>query len=516
MKTFAGAILVALALAVTGSAQSQSTPSVDVSINTSEPGAVISRNIYGQFAEHLGTGIYEGIWVGEDSKIPNIKGYRKDVVEALKKIHVPVVRWPGGCFADLYNWRDGIGPRAKRPIRINVHWGGVTDNNAFGTHEFMDFAELIGADAYVSGNVGSLSPYDMAQWVEYMTSSENASLANERRKNGRAKPWNLKYFGIGNETWGCGGNMSGDYAASVNARYSTFVTAPASMGMIKVASGGSYNRNEGDFEPFTEAMMKGGGRMQALSAHYYAMPPLHARKKPATGFNEDEWAEELSYALEMEPYVTRTAAVMDKYDPQKKVAMYVDEWGSWYLQEPGSHAGFLYQQNTLRDAEVAALTLNIFHRHTDRVKMANIAQMINVLQAMILTDKEKMLLTPTYHVFDMYQPFMEATPFTAKVSSAEYRFGDKRLPLIDVSAARGKDGKLYLAIVNTDPHKAVDVKTNLTGTGRGWIITSSTMDAHNTFANPNAIHPVAFSGTSEGGKAVFHMPAMSVAVVAVE
>ena len=516
MRTLTGSILVAVALTMAGSAQSQSQTSVDAFIDTNAPGATISRNIYGQFAEHLGTGIYGGIWVGEDSKIPNIKGFRKDVVEALKKIHVPVVRWPGGCFADLYHWRDGIGPRAKRPTRINVHWGGVTEDNAFGTHEFMDFAELIGADAYVSGNVGSLTPYDMAQWVEYMTSSENASLANERRKNGRDKPWNLKYFGIGNETWGCGGNMSGDYSASVNARYSTFVTAPASMGMIKVASGGSYNRNEGDFESFTEAMMKGGGRMQALSAHYYAMPALHAKKKPATAFSEDEWAEELSYALEMEPYITRTAAVMDKYDPEKKVPIYMDEWGSWYLQEPGSHPGFLYQQNSLRDAEVAALTLNIFHRHTDRVKMANIAQMINVLQAMILTDKEKMLLTPTYHVFDMYQPFMEATPFKATVSTAHYTSGKYKLPLIDVSAARGKDGKIYLAIVNTDPHKSVDVKTNLNGVGRGRIITADKMDAHNTFAAPDTIQPVVFSGTSEGGKAVFRMPAMSVAVVAVE
>src|SRR3954471_16959384 len=246
------------------------------------------------------------------------------------------------------------------------------------------------------------------------------------------------------------------------------------------------------------------------------MPSLHARKKPATGFGEGEWAEELSYALEMEPYITRTAAVMDKYDPDKKVAMYVDEWGSWYEQEPGSHPGFLYQQNSLRDAQVAALTLNIFHRHTDRVKLAAIAQMVNVLQAMILTDGPKMLLTPTYHVFDMYQPFMEATPLAANASGPEYTFGNVKLPLIDVSAARAKDGKLYLAIVNTDPHKAVDVKTNLNGTGRGRIITSDKMDAHNTFAQPNALLPVEFNGTSEGGKAVFHMPAMSVAVVAVE
>ena len=500
----------AFGLAVPAAAQ---TAVAHVTIDTNKTGAEIDRHIYGQFTEHLGRGIYEGIWVGENSKIPNIHGYRQDVVEALRKIHVPVVRWPGGCFADLYNWRDGIGPRAKRPVRINVHWGGVTDDNSFGTHEFMNFAELIGADPYVSINVGSLTPYDAAQWVEYMTSDEKASLANERRKNGRAKPWQLKYLGIGNETWGCGGNMSGDYAASVNARYSTFVNAPADMGMIKVASGASGNI--GDPVAFTDAMMKSAGRMQALSFHYYAMPVDRDARGPATGFSEGQWASELSLARDMEGYVSKVSAVMDKYDPSKKVGLYVDEWGSWYDQEPGSHPGFLYQQNSLRDAEVAALTLNIFHRHTDRVKLAAIAQMINVLQAMILTDKEKMLLTPTYHIFDMYQPFMGATPYAATVSGPEYRNGDKHMPMADVSAARTKDGKLVLSIVNTDPGHAVQVVTNLTGTAQGRILTAFAMDAHNTFAEPNLVHPVPFHGSTEGGKLSFDMPAKSVAVVTV-
>ena len=502
----------ALAFGLAAPAAAQ-TAVANVTIDTSKTGAEIDRHIYGQFTEHLGRGIYEGIWVGENSKIPNIHGYRKDVVEALRKIHVPVVRWPGGCFADLYNWRDGIGPRAKRPVRINVHWGGVTDDNSFGTHEFMNFAELIGADPYVSINVGSLAPYDAAQWVEYMTSDEKGSLANERRKNGRAKPWQLKYLGIGNETWGCGGNMSGDYAAAVNARYSTFVNAPADMGMIKVASGASGNI--GDPVAFTEAMMKGGGRMQALSFHYYAMPVDRNARGPATGFSEGQWASELSLALDMEGYVSKVSAVMDKYDPAKKVGLYVDEWGSWYDQEPGSHPGFLYQQNSLRDAEVAALTLNIFHRHTDRVKLAAIAQMINVLQAMILTDKEKMLLTPTYHIFDMYQPFMGATPYAATVSGPEYRNGDNHMPMADVSAARGKDGKLVLSIVNTNPDHAVQVVTNLTGTAQGRILTAFAMDAHNTFNQPNLVHPVPFHGSTEGGKLSFDMPAKSVAVVTV-
>jgi alpha-N-arabinofuranosidase len=494
-----------------GTALAQQT--VTVNVDTSKPGAEIDRHIYGQFAEHLGTGIYGGIWVGEKSKIPNIHGYRTDVVNALKAIHVPVVRWPGGCFADLYNWRDGIGPRAKRPTRINVHWGGVTDDNSFGTHEFMNFAELIGADPYVSVNVGSLTPYDAGQWVEYMTSSENASLANERRKNGRKEPWQLKYLGIGNETWGCGGNMNGEQAAAANARYSTFINAPGAMNMIKVASGATGNvSGNGDPEKFTEAMMKGGGRLQALSFHYYAMPADRNDRGPATGFDEARWSRELALALEMEPLVSKVSAVMDRYDPQKKVALYVDEYGSWYDQEPGTHPGFLYQQNTLRDAEVAALSLNIFHRHTDRVKLAAIAQMINVLQAMILTDGSRMLLTPTYHVFDMYQPFMGATPYAATASGPDYVKG---IPMVDVSAARGKDGKMYLALVNTDPNKAAHVVTNLPGTGRGRIITAAAMDAHNTFDAPNAIHPVGYSGTNEAGKAVFDLPAKSVAVVAV-
>jgi alpha-N-arabinofuranosidase len=500
-----------LALAAPANAQ---TAVAHVTIDTSKPGAEIDRQIYGQFTEHLGRGIYEGIWVGENSKIPNIHGYRKDVVEALRKIHVPVIRWPGGCFADLYNWRDGIGPRAKRPVRINVQWGGVTDDNAFGTHEFMNFAELVGADPYVSINVGSLAPYDAAQWVEYMTSDENASLANERRKNGRAKPWQLKYLGIGNETWGCGGDMNGDYAAEVNARYSSFVNAPASMGMIKVASGGSGN--VGDPEAFTAAMMKGGGKLQALSFHYYAMPSDRGPKGPATGFSEGQWANELTLTRKLEDYVSRVGAVMDKYDPDKKVALYVDEWGSWYDQEPGSHPGFLYQQNSLRDAEVAALSLNILQRHTDRVKLAAIAQMVNVLQAMILTDKDKMVLTPTYHVFDMYQAFMGATPYPAMVSGPDYVQGNNHMPMADVFAARGKDGKLVLSIVNTDPGHAVQVVTNLTGSAHGRILTAFAMDAHNTFDAPNLVHPLSFQSSTQDGKMSFDMPAKSVAVVTVD
>jgi alpha-L-arabinofuranosidase len=510
----------ALFLTLPLQAQAQ-TAVAHVAIDTSKPGPEIDRHIYGQFAEHLGRGIYEGIWVGENSKIPNIHGYRKDVLEALRHIHVPVIRWPGGCFADLYDWRDGIGPRAKRPVRINVHWGGVTDDNSFGTHEFMNFDEMVGADSYVSANIGSMTPLDAAQWVEYMTSNENASLANARRKNGRAAPWQLKYLGIGNEIWGCGGNMRGEYAADINRRYSTFVNAPAEMGTIKVASGPTGSRP--DYLDWAEDMMRDGGHLQAMSFHYYTIPNDRVPgdtsvnwRGPALGFDENAWATTLSKTLRMDDMISRLSAMMDKYDPGKQVGLYVDEWGTWYDQEAGSHPGFLYQQNSLRDAEVAALNLNIFQRHSDRVKLAAIAQMINVLQAMILTDKDKMLLTPTYHVFDMYQPFMGAVPYPAVVSGPDYVQGKNKLPMVDVSAARTKDGRLVLSIVNTNPNHAVQVVTNLTGSAHGRILTAFAMDAHNSFDAPNMVHPLAFQSSTQDGKMSFDMPAKSVAVVTVD
>ncbi|MFO1246698.1 MAG: alpha-L-arabinofuranosidase C-terminal domain-containing protein [Alphaproteobacteria bacterium] len=481
---------------------------VRVSIDTAKPGAPIDKRIYGQFAEHLGHGIYEGIWVGENSKIPNVRGYRKDVLEALKAIHVPVIRWPGGCFADLYDWRDGIGPRAKRPKRINVHWGGVTEDNSFGTHEFMDFSELVGAEAYVSLNVGSGSPYQASQWLEYMTTDGDNSLAQERRANGRAKPWNVPLVGIGNETWGCGGNMRPEYAADINRRYATFANTPAAMGSLKIASG-SHDDN---FD-FAETMMRDGGKFDGLSVHYYTVPRVFRDKGPAVGFPETEWVSTLQHARHIDEIVTRTAAIMDKYDAPKKIGLYVDEWGTWYDPAPGSNPGFLVQQNTMRDAEVVALSLNIFQRHSDRVKGANIAQMINVLQAMIMTDGAKMVLTPTYHVFDLYQVFMGATPYAATTDAPDYAKG---VPMIDVAAAKGRDGKTWLALVNTDPSKPAHLVTNLTGSAHGRLLTGPAMDSHNSFDAPSAVKPVAYAGVSDGGKLAFDLPPRAVAVVAVD
>jgi alpha-N-arabinofuranosidase len=514
VKFVVPALAAALAFCLPASAQRPPAPvNVSVAIDTAHPGARIEPTIYGQFAEHLGRGIYEGVWVGENSPIPNTNGYRNDVLAALRRLHVPVIRWPGGCFADEYDWRDGIGPRDRRPARINRYWGGVIETNAFGTHEYLNFVELLGADAFVSGNMGSMTPRAMGQWFEYMTATTPTALVQERRRNGRDRPWRVRYFGFGNESWGCGGNMRPEYQADLHRRYQTFIANPPGVPpVVRVASGS----HDSDYN-FTEVMMREAAQhMDAISLHYYTLPGTWEHKGPALGFSENEWATTLAHAVRIDDYITRHSAIMDRYDPQRRVALFVDEWGTWYDQEQGSTPGFLYQQNSLRDAVVAALTLDIFHRHTDRVKLAAIAQMVNVLQAMILTDGPRMLLTPTYHVFDMYQPFRGATPYPATVEGPRYRLDGNDLPMVDISAARGADGRLYLALVNLDPNRAAHVTTALTGRAGGQILTGPAMDTHNTFDAPNTLHPIPYSGSNAGGRLSFELPARSVAVVAVQ
>jgi alpha-L-arabinofuranosidase len=490
--------------------------SVSLTVQANAPGPKIDRHIFGQFSEHLGRGIYGGIWVGEDSRIPNTHGYRNDVVAALKALHVPVVRWPGGCFADEYHWRDGIGPRAQRPVRINTHWGGVAETNAFGTHEYFDFLRMIGADAYVTGNLGSGSPQEMADWVEYITSDSNSTLAQLRRRNGREQPWRLPFFGIGNEAWGCGGNMRPEYYADLFRRYATFVRDHAPPGTELVASGA----HDDDYHWTDVVMARAGDFMDALSLHYYTIPTGNWKHKGAAyGFGEDQWASTLAAASRLDELIRGHAAVMDKYDPQKRVALFVDEWGTWYDPEPGSHPGFLYQQNSLRDALVAAISLDIFMRHADRVRMANIAQMVNVLQAMVLTRGDRMILTPTYYVFRMYVPFQDATYLPVRIETPTYRYGKIVLPQVEAVAARDTSGTIHLALVNLDPHHAATVFAQLDGvsahTANGQVLTANAMDAHNTFGHPETIRPAPFKGKAEGGRLVFRLPSKSVAVVAV-
>ena len=494
---------------------------VAIIIDAEHPGTKIDRHIYGQFAEHLGLGIYEGIWVGEHSKIPNTRGFRNDVIAALKNIHVPVVRWPGGCFADEYHWREGIGPRAQRPVKVNTNWGSVEEPNAVGTHEFMDFAELIGADAYISGNLDSGTSQEMAEWVEYMTSDTKSTIAQLRRKNGRDKPWRLPYFGVGNENWGCGGNMRAEFYADQYQRFASFIKAPTNNTPLRVAGG----PHDEDYK-WTEALMSQAVKnLDAVSLHYYTFPgTTWSDKGTSTNFNEASWALTLQKTLRMDEFLTKHSVVMDKYDPKKRVGLFPDEWGTWYNPEPGRNAAFLWQQNTLRDAIVTALNFDIFQRHADRVRMANIAQMVNVLQAMILTDKDKMILTPTYHVFAMYVPFQDATALPVEFIAPQYQQGDVILPMIDVSAARDVQGQLHIALVNLDPNNAVTVTANIKGlvkgptahTVSGQLLTAATMDAHNTFDKPNNLAPVAYTGTIKDDQVLLTIPAKSVVVVTVK
>ncbi|OAN67276.1 alpha-N-arabinofuranosidase [Sphingomonas sp. TDK1] len=509
MRSFISAI--ALIAALPAMAQSGSDA---VTVHGDQPGAKFDRRLFGQFAEHLGTGIYGGLWVGTDSKIPNVKGFRRDVIDALKEIRVPVIRWPGGCFADEYHWREGIGPKAKRLVKVNTNWGGVTEDNAVGTNEFMDFTEVVGAEAYVSGNVGSAAPSEMAEWVEYMTSPTKSTIANQRRANGRDKPWKLPMFGIGNELWGCGGDMLPDYAADVTRRYATFLKVPEGQKLMKIASGA----NGADYT-WTDVMMrKAGDKIDGIGVHYYTVPGPWEKKGAATGFDEESWARTLSKTLKMEELLTEHGKIMDKYDPKKRVALLVDEWGTWYDVEPGTNPGFLYQQNSLRDAMVAALNFNIFARHADRVRGANIAQMVNVLQAMLLTDGAKMVKTPTYWAFDLYKDYQDGTVLPVDVQSRWYNKDQWTMRAVSASAVRGTDGVVHVGLVNVDPNRPASVSVKLDGvTGAqvaGRILTGERMDAHNDFAAPNAIQPMPFTGASlSGGTLTVQVPAKAIVML---
>lgn len=447
----------------------------------------INKNIYGHFSEHLGRCIYGGIWVGKDSSIPNTNGMRNDVIEALRAMKIPVLRWPGGCFADEYHWMDGIGPYENRPTMINTHWGGVTENNHFGTHEFFEFCELIGAEPYINGNLGSGTVLEMQQWVEYMTFDGISPMADLRRKNGREKPWKLKYFAVGNENWGCGGNMLPEYYADEYRRYATYVRNYGDNKIYKIACGPA-----GGDTNWTDVLMKKGGRaFRGLSLHHYTITHDWSKKGSAVDFDKSEWFTTLKKTLEMDTILTNHEKVMDKYDPDKKVALIVDEWGNWFDVEPGTNPGFLYQQNTLRDALVAGVNLNIFNNHCDRVQMANIAQAINVLQAVILTEGSKMVLTPTYHVFKMFAVHQDAQLLETDVERALYRNGDEAIPQLNVSSSIDADGKIHITICNLDPDNSAEINLQLEGVNAakvtGSIITAGQINAKNTFETPDEV-----------------------------
>ncbi len=455
-------------------------------INVSNKKSKINKEIYGHFSEHLGRCIYEGLYVGEDSKIPNKNGMRSDVVEALKEMKIPMLRWPGGCFADEYHWMDGIGPKESRKKMINTHWGGVLEDNSFGTHEFMELCEQLGCEPYINGNLGSGTVQEMSEWVEYLTFDGVSPMADLRAKNGRKEPWKVKFFGVGNENWGCGGNMTPEHYANEYRRYQTYCRNYGDNRLFKVAGGPNVN----DYN-WTETVMRIAHRhMDALSLHYYTLEKVWEDKGEATSFDEAGWYKTLKNAYYMEELVTKHSSIMDKYDPEKRIALAVDEWGCWFNVEKGTNPGFLYQQSTMRDALVAGLTLNIFNKHSDRVRIANIAQMVNVLQAVILTEGEKMLLTPTYHVFNMYKHHQDATLVDSFIETSLIGVEEAKVINLSESCSIDKDGKLHITINNlsiTDSYTINSAIVDMAVNSVKAEILSNDMTAHNTFENPDLV-----------------------------
>jgi alpha-N-arabinofuranosidase len=484
-------------------------------IKTTEGKDTISKNLYGQFAEHLGHCIYDGIWVGEKSNIPNVRGFRSDIIDALKVIEIPVIRWPGGCFADTYHWKDGIGPKESRPKMVNSTWGGVVEDNSFGTHEFLEFCSLIGAEPYLAVNVGSGTVREAVDWIEYVTANDDSPMAQFRRKNGRQDPWKVKYWGIGNESWGCGGNMDPYFYTSLFKQYSTFCHVP-----YRIASGGlNFDMN------WTETFMKNisdkQGIAQGYSFHYYSVCHDWTNKGSSTNFDTDEWYLTMKAVYNMQTDLENQIKVMDKYDPQNKVALIADEWGNWYDVEPGTNPAFLFQQNTLRDAISAAFYLNMFNNHCQRVKMANIAQLVNVLQSMILTQGDKMVLTPTYYVFKMFKIHQDAVLLPVDLKCNELLSGETKIPSISVSASKAKNGVIHVTLANIDAEKEHSISCNMDGIEKasnikGEIITSEKMDAYNDFNKTEEINIKDFTGFKTSSKELkIILPAKSVICISI-
>ena len=496
-----------------------------VKINENSPQSTIAPEIYGHFSEHLGRCVYEGIFVRPDSGIPNVNGMRTDVVEALRELQVPVLRWPGGCFADEYHWMDGIGPKETRKKMINTHWGGVTEDNSFGTHEYFELCRQLGCKTYVNGNVGSGTVREMSEWVEYMTFPGLSPMAELRAKNGHPDPWRVDYFGVGNENWGCGGNMTPEYYANLYRRYQTYVRHYDNAAPLKKICCGANVDDDNWTENVLRTCFKfpqpeeAHGFMDGLSLHYYVHPGGWKHKGSALDFDENVYYTTMKKALYMEELINLHGAVMDRYDPEKKIGMIVDEWGSWYDVEPGTNPGFLYQQNTVRDALIAAVTLNIFNNHADRVKMACLAQMVNVLQAVILTEGPKMLLTPTYHVMHMYKGHQGGSLLpTQIVNGGTVGTGESVVPRLNVSASR-KDGAVTVTAANLSLTEAAQVTLSfqrLSPSQVKAVILSGEVHAHNTFDDPNAVTERPLETAARGNTVTLTLPACGVAAVTVK
>lgn len=513
VKTIAAISFFAL-MAVTACAQETVSMQVDAKAAKDK----ISRFIYGHFAEHLGRCIYDGFYLTDSLNVPRQGRIRLDVVNALKAINIPLLRWPGGCFADEYHWSDGIGPKDKRPQRVNTTWGMVTEDNSFGTGEFLQLCELMHCEPYIAGNVGTGTPQEMANWIEYLNYNGKSTLADMRRANGHPEPYKVSFWGVGNESWGCGGDMTPEYYADLYKRYASFCENYPGAPLRKIMSGA----NADDYN-WTDVCMKNTPlwSMWGISIHYYTLVGNWQHKGSATDFNEEEYFKGLKNCLHIEDLINRHSAIIDRYDPKKRVALAVDEWGIWTDAEPGTNPAFLYQQNSLRDALIAASTLNIFNRHCDRIRMANLAQTVNVLQALVLTQKEKMVLTPTYYVFDLYKYHQDATLLPVHFFSPDYTFRQESIPAVNASASKDSNGVIHITLVNVDPKNKIRVNTSFNGTtfktAEGQVLTSAGFADINTFDKPDKVKPAAFTDFKKSGNDIsINLPPMSVTLITLQ
>jgi alpha-L-arabinofuranosidase len=465
---------------------------VTVNVLLDEPIGTINPNVQGHFIEHLGACVYGGCWVGQKSSIKNYKGIRLDVIEALRAIKPPVLRWPGGCFADDYHWKDGIGPKHQRPKTVNLHWGDCVETNEFGTHEFMDLCQVIGAKPYLAGNLGSGSPTELRKWIEYCNYPSGTSLSDQRIENGAPKPFGVEYWGVGNENWGCGGNMSAaDYAAEYR-RFANYVRAWGGTEPELVACGplgNDLNWTRSFFEKLYEKGPRDCIRINGFAAHHYCFNRGETGAH-ALDFDKYGWYSLLTDAQKMEPLIVQQRELMDEYDPIRKIGLIVDEWGSWHRATDG--AAELWQQNCIRDAMLAALTLDIFNRHADKIQMANIAQTINVLQALILTDGDKLIKTPTYHVYDMYKDHQGGESVRLEIDCNPIH----ELQQVSGSASV-KDSRLSITLTNLSLDSGVEVRLSLPDltlyqAGELYELSypQGKVTAHNNFEEPEAVYMV--------------------------
>ncbi len=485
----------------------------------------ISKDIYGHFSEHLGRCIYGGLYVGEGSSIGNTHGIRKDVADALRHVKIPNLRWPGGCFADEYHWKDGIGPKESRKKMINNHWGGVVEDNSFGTHEFMDLCEQLGCKPYINGNLGSGTVQEMQEWVEYMTSGEVSPLTMLRKQNGREDPWKFSFFGVGNENWGCGGSMRPEYYADEYRRYQTYVRNYSGNKIYKIACGPGTSRENPAYDWTQTLMERAGGMMNGISLHYYTITTGEwSDKGSATAFDETLYYQTMYQSSFMETLLKGHSAILDRFDPKGRVGLIVDEWGTWHNVVPDTNPGFLYQQNTMRDAMVAAMNLNLFNKFSRRVRVANLAQTVNVLQAMILTDGDDMLLTPTYHVFDLFKVHQENDLVQSIASNELLESKMGSFERISESASIDYEGRVHVTVANL--HATLGTSMEMRLDGKAYVlkeasVISGAINAHNTFEQKNAVHPVSLENVTvipdcAGTEISFDLPSCAVVALTFE